>query len=50
MNEAKFELKTKRNCILNLTIGEIGLIDADRLENLIDELLGLPLRDAMLVL
>ena len=47
MNEAKFAQKTKGNCILNLAIGEICLIDANRLGNLIDELLELPLRDAM---
>ena len=47
MNEAKFAPKTKRNCVLNLAIGKISLIDANRLGNLIYELLELPLRDAM---
>ena len=48
MNEAKFAPKTKGNCILNLAMGEMSLIDANRLGNLIEELLKLPLRDAMI--
>ena len=47
MNEAKFAPKIKGNCILNLAMGEMSLIDANRLENSIYELLELPLRDAM---
>ena len=47
MNEAKFAPKTKGNCILNLAMGEMNPIDSNRLENLIDELLELPLRDVM---
>ena len=47
MNEAKFALKTKGNCILKLAIGEMSLIDANRLRNLIDELLESSFRDVM---
>ena len=48
MNEAKFAPKTKGNCILNLAMREMSLIDANRLGIFIDELLELPLRDAMI--
>ena len=47
MNEAMFASKTKGKCVLNSAMGEISLIDANRLGDLIDELLKLPLRDAM---
>ena len=47
INEAKFTPKTKRNCVLKLVMGETSLIDANRLENLLDELLELSLRDVM---
>ena len=47
MNESKFDPKTKENCVLNLAIGEISLIDADRLGDLMDELLKLPRKDAI---
>ena len=47
MNEAKFTPKTKRTCVLNLAMGEISLIDVNRLRDLIDELFKLPLRDVM---
>ena len=43
----KFAPKTKGNCVLNLAMREIRLIDANRLGNLIEELLKLPLRDVM---
>ena len=46
MNEVKFTPKTKENYVFNLALGEMSLIDANGLENLIDELLELPFRDA----
>ena len=36
MNEAKFALEIKGNCVLNLAIEEISLINANGLGDLID--------------